>query len=126
MLRVQTSSQTNLDVAVCGSTDVDVSEAPGAPDEYGDMFPDPEDKQGEGRRRKGNRQGTASFWVADTGPAAKGFSGATTLSFCVADAFAVATEADGSPWGFWSVITSSLRMAKNKCTARRSGNEHTS
>ena len=40
-LRVQTSSQTNLDVAVCGSTDVDVSEAPGAPDEYGDMFPEP-------------------------------------------------------------------------------------
>jgi hypothetical protein len=38
---VQTSSQTNLDVAVCGSTDVDVSEAPGAPDEYGDMFPEP-------------------------------------------------------------------------------------
>ena len=39
--RIRTSSQTNLDVAVCGSTDVDVSEAPGTPDEYGDMFPDP-------------------------------------------------------------------------------------
>ena len=37
----QTSSQTNLDVAVCGSTDVDVSDAPGAPDEYGDIFPEP-------------------------------------------------------------------------------------
>jgi hypothetical protein len=37
----RTSSQTNLAVAVCGSTDVDVSEAPGAPDEYGDMFPEP-------------------------------------------------------------------------------------
>ena len=39
VLSVHTSSQTNLDVAVCGSTDVDVNEAPGAPDEYGDMFP---------------------------------------------------------------------------------------
>ena len=37
----RTSSQTNRAVAVCGSTDVDVSEAPGAPDEYGDMFPEP-------------------------------------------------------------------------------------
>lgn len=35
-----TSSQTNLDVAVCGSTDVDVSDAPGAPEEYGEMFPE--------------------------------------------------------------------------------------
>jgi hypothetical protein len=42
VLSVQTSSQINLDVAVWGSTDVDVSEAPGAPDEYGDMFPKPD------------------------------------------------------------------------------------
>ena len=41
VLSAQTSSQINLDVAVWGSTDVDVSEAPGAPDEYGDMFPEP-------------------------------------------------------------------------------------
>ena len=40
VLHVQTSSQINLDVAVWGSTDVDVNEAPGAPDEYGDMFPE--------------------------------------------------------------------------------------
>jgi hypothetical protein len=33
VLYVHTSSQTNLDVAVCGSTEVDVNEAPGAPDE---------------------------------------------------------------------------------------------
>ena len=38
----RTSSQTNLEVAVCGSTDVDVNEAPGAPEEYWDMFPEPE------------------------------------------------------------------------------------
>jgi hypothetical protein len=86
-----------------------------------------EDKQrGRKEREKGNGQGTASFWVADTSPAAAGFWGATTLSFCIAEAFAVETEAEGSPWGFWSVITSSLRIAKNKCTALRNGNEHTS
>jgi len=59
-------------------------------------------------------QGAASFWVADTGPAAAGFIGATTLSFWVAGAFAVETEADGSPWGFWRVITSSLTQRETR------------
>jgi hypothetical protein len=75
--------------------------------------------------KKGNRQGTASFWRADTGPAAAGFAGTTTWSFCAAEAFTVETEAGGSPWGFWSVITSSLRKAKND-TALRNGRKHTS
>lgn len=57
-----------------------------------------EDKR-RGRKEKkgGNGHGTVSFWVADTGPAAVGFGGATILSFCVAEAFAVETEAGGSP-----------------------------
>jgi hypothetical protein len=58
--------------------------------------------------------------MADTGPAGGSFAGATTLSFCVAEAFTVEMEADGSPWGFWSVITSSLRIAQ-KGTALRNG-----
>jgi hypothetical protein len=64
--------------------------------------------------------------VADTGPDAAGFTGTTTLSFCVAEAFAVETEADGSPWGFWSVITSSLRIAKKGRVALRNESGHTS
>ena len=63
--------------------------------------------------------------MADTGPAGGGFAGATTLSACVTGAFIVETEADGSPWGFWSVITSSLRITK-KGTALRNGRERTS
>ena len=63
--------------------------------------------------------------MADTGPAGGGFAGAMALSVCVAGAFTVEMEADGSPWGFWSVITSSLRIAK-KGTALRNGKEHTS
>ena len=55
-------------------------------------------KEEEGR--KGNRQGTASFLTADTGPAGGGFAGATTWSFCAAETFTVETEAGGSPWGF--------------------------
>jgi hypothetical protein len=36
----RTSSHSNLEFpAAVGSTDVDVSDAPGKPEEYGDMFP---------------------------------------------------------------------------------------
>jgi hypothetical protein len=34
-----TSSQSNFEVARCGSTEVDVKDAPVSPDEYGDTFP---------------------------------------------------------------------------------------
>jgi hypothetical protein len=60
--------------------------------------------------------------VADTGPAGGGFAGAMALSFCVTEGFAVETEADGSPWGFWSVITSSLRTAKKVLHCLAEGN----
>jgi len=35
--------------------------------------------------------------MVDTGPTAAGFGEAATLSFCVAEGFAIETEADGSP-----------------------------
>lgn len=74
--------------------------------------------------RQGDIQGVTSFLTADTGPGGVGFAGATTWSFCAAKIFTVETEAGGSPWGFWSVITSSLRKAK-KSTALRTGREGT-
>jgi hypothetical protein len=43
------------------------------------------------------------------------------LSFWVAETFAVETEADGSPWGFWSVITSSLRSGEKRGTSLGNG-----
>ena len=60
--------------------------------------------------------------MADTGPAGGGFAGTTVLSVCAAGVFTVETEADGSPWGFWSVITSSLRIAKKGIALRKGRN----
>lgn len=40
MAKGHTSSQRSLELAIWGSTEVDVREAPGKPVEYGDTFPD--------------------------------------------------------------------------------------
>ena len=41
------------------------------------------------------------------------------MSFWAAETFAVETKADESPWGFWSVITSSLRPGEKRGTSLR-------
>jgi hypothetical protein len=41
------------------------------------------------------------------------------LSFWAAETFAVETEAGGNPWGFWSVITSSLRPGEKRDASSR-------
>ena len=97
-----TSSHNSLDVVECGSTEVDVRDAPGMPLEYGETFPANYTLLKWKIYQHEYSHGTAAFsFTAVTAPGA----GRATTCFGLSAGLELgadieATDTGGRPWGF--------------------------